>query len=198
MNSYEENNILKVNVKRKNLKSKDIVINEIKNEDNFKTKNIKNKRIKSKYSMSNEIHPFPSEEELFHKNRIKKKDEENIKTIDFFQNKELSEDKKDDSNNINSYNNKINEKEYKGFLGRILEWLNYFFHEIPLLWKKEELVQGYDANGNIVMRPKEKIPIKHRNTNYIVKNNVENETNTASLDYTTEGINYGILFNKTY
>ena len=73
--------------------------------------------------------------------------------------------------------------------------MSYIFHEIPLLWKKEELVEGYDANGNIVYRPKKKIPVKEKNNVDIEKINIENEANSAGVDYSTRGINYGVYFN---
>ena len=76
-----------------------------------------------------------------------------------------------------------------------MDWLSFYFNEIPLFWKKEELVQGYDANGNIVYRPKKKIPIKETNNVNIEKMNIENEVNSASVDITTKGINYGVYFN---
>ena len=204
MNSNEQNNIIEIKVKPNNFKAKNFDINEIKSDKKLKTKNIKNKRINTKDSMSNEINAFPSEEELFRvRNKLNMKDEDK-KTIDFFQKGELLEEEKKDNNknsNNSSNNSKINEikkEENKGFFGRSLEWVNYIFHEIPLLWKKEELVKGYDANGNIVMRPKAKIPLKKKQFNNIEKKNVENEANLASLDYSTQGLNYGIFFNKTY
>ena len=204
MNSNEQNNIIEIKVKPNNFKAKNFDINEIKSDKKLKTKNIKNKRINTKDSMSNEINAFPSEEELFRvRNKLNMQDEDK-KTIDCFQKVELLEEEKEDNNknsNNNSNNSKINEikkEENKGFFGRSLEWVNYIFHEIPLLWKKEELVQGYDANGNIVMRPKVKIPLKKKQFNNIEKKNVQNEANMASLDYSTQGLNYGIFFNKTY
>ena len=202
MNSNEENNIIEIKVKPNNFNAKNIDINDIKRDKKLKTKNIKSKRINTKNSMSNEINPFPSEEQLFKvRNKLNIQDEDK-KTIDFFQKSELPEEEDDNKNsNINSNNSKINEikkEENKGFFGRSLEWVNYIFHEIPLLWKKEELVKGYDANGNIVMRPKVKIPLKNKQFHNIEKKNVENEANMASLDYSTQGLNYGIFFNKTY
>ena len=151
---------------------------------NPKNKNNKN-RIQFKNSESHKNNIFPSEEEIFRvKNKLVNKEEDDIKTnID---KKGLSED--DNNNNI-----KIEEN--KGILGKSLDWINYIVHEIPLFWKKEELVKGYDANGNIVYRPKNTIPTKENNNVDIDKMNAENEANSAGVDYTTKGINYGVLFN---
>ena len=167
-------------------------------------KNIKNKWIKFKHFKINENNIFPSEEELFHvQNKLPIKDDD-VKTNDNNDNKELSDNGNiNDNNNINSNNieinnlnnDNINNEEKKGFLGKSLDWINYIVHEIPLFWKKEELVKGYDANGNIVFRPKNKIPTKKKINVDIDKMNAENEANSASVDYSTKGINYGILFN---
>ena len=160
------------------------------NKDN---KSFNKKRIITKNSISDNNNVFPSEEQLFHvRNKTQMKDDE-IKTID-----------KMIENEIQGKDNKISDNEYiqigkkqekKGFFGRSIDWMNYIFHEIPLFWKKEEMVKGYDANGNIVFRPKKKIPLKEKNNMNLDKINVEKEANDISLDYAKKGINYGLYFN---
>ena len=159
---------------------------ERKNNPNNKNNKNNKKRINLKNSESNENNIFPSEEEIFRvKNKELMKEEDDKKTnID---KKGLSED--------DNINDNIKNEENKGIVGRSLDWINYIIHEIPLFWKKEELVKGYDANGNIVYRPKNKIPTKNNNNVDIDKMNAENEANSAGVDYSTKGINYGVLFN---
>ena len=167
-----------------------------KTEDKFKpkNKNLKSERMRFKNWDINENKNFPSEEELFHvRNKLAIKEGEDIKKNDIIINKEISDNNNNNNINSNNENRKIEEK--KGFLGKSLEWINYIFHEIPLFWKKEELVKGYDANGNIVYRPKKKIPTKEKNNNDIERINAENEANSRGVDYSTKGINYGIYFN---
>ena len=154
-------------------------------------KAFKQKRKSTKTSVSEDI--FPSEEGLFRvRNKVEIKDEEDVKTIDFIKDKGI----KESTNEFINHNVEANNKEAKkGFFERNFGWVNYLFHEIPLLWKKEELVKGYDANGNVVYRPKKKIPTKEGNNADIEKINVENEANYKGLDYTTKGINYAVYFN---
>ena len=154
-------------------------------------KAFKQKRKSTKTSVSEDI--FPSEEGLFRvRNKLEIKDEEDVKTIDFIKDKGI----KESANEFINHNVEANNKEAKkGFFERNFGWVNYLFHEIPLLWKKEELVKGYDANGNVVYRPKKKIPTKEGNNADIEKINVENEANYKGLDYTTKGINYAVYFN---
>ena len=154
-------------------------------------KAFKQKRKSTKTSVSEDI--FPSEEGLFRvRNKLEIKDEEDVKTIDFIKDKGI----KESTNEYINHNVEANNKEAKkGFFERNFGWVNYLFHEIPLLWKKEELVKGYDANGNVVYRPKKKIPTKEGNNADIEKINVENEANYKGLDYTTKGINYAVYFN---
>ena len=174
---------------------------EIKDEEIYKTKNknIKNERMKFKNSESNDNNIFPSEEEIFRaKNKLSNKEEDEIKTNVPIYKKGLSNDNNNIKDNIeinNLNNDNIKIEENKGFFGKSLDWINYIVHEIPLLWKKEELVKGYDANGNIVYRPKNKIPTKKYNNVNIDRMNAENEANSAGVDYSTKGINYGVLFN---
>ena len=172
-----------------------------KTEDKFKpkNKNLKSERMRFKNWDINDNNIFPSEEELFHvRNKLTIKEVEDIKNNDNIKNKDISDNNNNNNNNninINSDKENIKIEENKGFIGKGLEWINYIFHEIPLFWKKEELVKGYDANGNIVYRPKKKIPTKVKNNNDIERINAENEANSAGVDYSTKGINYGIYFN---
>ena len=174
-----------------NLKISEMDLENYKSEEehNSKTKSLKQKRINSKNPESN----IQSEEEIIRvRNKLIIKDDD-TKTNDFLNNNEINIKGNQISNDEDL---KIEKKEErKGIIGRAKDWLSFYFHEIPLLWKKEELVQGYDANGNIVYRPKKKIPIKETNNVNIEKMNIENEVNSASVDITTKGINYGVYFN---
>ena len=191
MKDADNNNDIKSNnidIKSDN----NIIINFGINENQRKAnKNFKQKRINIKSSTSQDI--FPSDEGLIYvKNKLGNKEDEDIKTVDFVRDKEISEN---DSISKNE-NIKITDKEQKkGFFEKNFGWVNYLFNEIPLLWKKEELVKGYDANGNIVYRPKKKIPTKEKNNVDIEKIKTDNEVNYAGLDYTKKGISYGVFFN---
>ena len=169
---------------------------DIEKDSNYKknNKSFNKKRISIKNSISdNNNNIFPSEEKLFHiRDKNQMKDVE-IKTIDEMKEKEIQEN---DNKILDNENIQIEKKqEKKGFFGRSIDWVNYIFHEIPLFWKKEEMVKGYDANGNIVFRPKKKIPLKEKNNMNLDKINVEKEANDISLDYAKKGINYGLYFN---
>ena len=95
--------------------------------------------------------------------------------------------------NIESENSK---KNGKSLFGKTFEWVNYIFNEIPLFWKSEEMVEGYDANGNIVKRPKKKIPLKDNPNNIDINDeNATNEANSNGLDYAKKTISYGVYFN---
>ena len=154
-------------------------------------RSFKQKKINVKTSISD--NNFTSEERLFHvKNQLTIKEEDEIRTIDFMKDKELKESTDNFINNNDETNNKETKK---SFFERNFGWLNYLFHEIPLLWKKEELVKGYDANGNVVFRPKNKIPTKETNNVDMEKIKLENDVNYQGLDYTTKAINYGVYFN---
>ena len=179
------------------IKNEDIEIEELQMGENNKNKNknFKQKRLyNNKNGISEENIVFPSEEKLFRirdKLTIKDDNKDEIKTFDFLKGKEKS----DKITNINNEENNDKKEEKKGFFGRNFGWVNYLFNEIPYLWKKEELVKGYDANGNVVYRPKKKIPLKKKNYSDIDKSSAENEANYAGVDYTTKGINYGVYFN---
>ena len=184
MTSNEYKN--EIRTEKSNLKISENNLESYKSEEqyNSKTKSFKQKRINSKNPELN----IQSEEEIIRvRNKLIIKDDD-AKTNDFINNNE-----RDIEGNENLQIEKKEER--KGFIGRTMDWLNFYFHEIPLLWKKEELVQGYDANGNIVYRPKAKIPTKEKNYVNIEKMNIENEVNSASVDITTKGINYGVYFN---
>lgn len=188
----EQYNKDEINVDNIDIKIDNIGINDYKIEEGKKKVNkaLKQKRMNAKTSVSEDI--FPSEEGLFHvRNKLTMKDDD-IKTIDFIKDKGI----KESTNEFINHNLEANNKEAKkGFFERNFGWVNYLFHEIPLLWKKEELVKGYDANGNVVYRPKKKIPTREGNNTDIEKINVENEANYKGLDYTTKGINYAVYFN---
>ena len=162
------------------------------NNDFIKIKN--KKRINSRKDISDEICIYPSEEKVFYiRDQLYKKE---TKNIDY--KVEEKEKEKEEINTIEG-NEVVNEEKRggkKGFFKINFGWINYLINEIPLLWKKEELVKGYDANGNVVYRPKKKIPMKEKNNNHdINKMNAENEANSAGVDYSQKGINYGIYFN---
>ena len=150
-------------------------------------RNFQSERKKFKSSQGNYNVAFPSKEKILNSKKnstLEDEDENNDKGHDTIEIKKKS-------NN----NKSVTIEEKKGFFGKSIDLVSYIFHEIPLLWKKEELVEGYDANGNIVYRPKKKIPVKEKNNVDIEKINIENEANSAGVDYSTRGINYGVYFN---
>ena len=97
--------------------------------------------------------------------------------------------KKDNNNNKNVENK-------KGFFRKGIDWINDAFKEFSLLWKNEELVDAYDANGNLVKRPKNKIPVKARQSkNDPYEEIISDEVKSSTLNYAKDGINYGVFFN---
>ena len=83
-----------------------------------------------------------------------------------------------------------------GIFGNFFGSIGDFFSEIPLLWKKEELVDGFDAHGNPVKRPKNKIPFKNDpNKKDMLFKKVDEEANISVYDNAKKGINYAALFN---
>ena len=173
---------------KKNIKTEEIEIYKYKIDENFKTRNKNFKKGRNNKFKDNNSEIIQSKEELIKiKNKLTLKDEAEIKTIDF--NKKEYEQK-------SQIPNDIKQKEKKGIFKRSLNWFNYIINEIPLFWKKEELVESYDANGNIIMRPKKKIPYKNnqkRDDKEYIKD--QNEANIKGIDCLTKGTNYGVYFN---
>ena len=92
--------------------------------------------------------------------------------------------------------NNIESKNKKGIFRKGIDWINDTFKEISLLWKKEELVDAYDANGNLVKRPKNKIPyIKKQKENNNEEEKIKHFAKTNTLNFAQAGINYGMYFN---
>ena len=90
----------------------------------------------------------------------------------------------------------IESKNKKGIFRKGIDWINDTFKEISLLWKKEELVDAYDANGNLVKRPKNKIPyIKKQKENNNEEEKIKDFAKTNTLNFAQAGINYGMYFN---
>ena len=130
------------------------------------------------------------------KNRLNKKDSKD--TEDFDKKEEsIYENQNNNTINLNEQENKKSNANEKGFFRRSLDWLYYYYNEIPLLWKSEELVEGFDANGNIVKRPKNKIPYKEKQNNIDINSQKDNnEVNLNGANYAKDGIYYGVYFNN--
>ena len=93
-------------------------------------------------------------------------------------------------------NAQITQENKKGFFNRGINWISDAFKEFSLLWKNEELVDAYDANGNLVKRPKNKIPVKSKqNENNPYEEKISDQAKSSTLNYAQDGINYGALFN---
>ena len=93
-------------------------------------------------------------------------------------------------------NAQITQENKKGFFNRGINWISDAFKEFSLLWKNEELVDAYDANGNLVKRPKNKIPVKSKqNENNPYEEKISDQVKSSTLNYAQDGINYGALFN---
>ena len=173
---------------KKSIKTEEIEIHNYKINENFKTRN-KNfiKGRKNKFNDNNSEIVQSKEELIKMKNKLTLKDEEEVKTIDF--NIKANEQKPQIPNDTKK-------EQKKGIFRRSLNWFNYIINEIPLFWKKEELVESYDANGNIIMRLKKKIPYKNKQKNIdkeIIKE--QNEANFKGIDCLSKGTNYGVYFN---
>ena len=128
--------------------------------------------------------------------KIKNSKEDSKDTEDFAQKEEPINQ---NQNNINLTQENIENKNNneKGFFRRSLDWLYYYYHEIPLLWKSEELVEDFDANGNIVKRPKNKIPYKENKNNIDITDQKDNnQVNIEGANYAKDGIYYGVYFNN--
>ena len=81
-------------------------------------------------------------------------------------------------------------------IGSFFSFFGDFFTEIQYLWKKEELIDCLDANGNHVKRPKNKIPLKHDpNKSSQMFKKADQEANSKVCDNAKQGINYGFYFN---
>ena len=116
------------------------------------------------------------------------------------ENKESILTELDEKENELNYNQNINKniahENKKGIFSKGLDWINNAFKEFSLLWKNEELVDAYDANGNLVKRPKNKIPFKaHNNINDPYEEKISDQAKLSTLNYAQDGINYGVLFN---
>ena len=158
---------------------------EIENNNDINKKSRKKDLIKYSRNLNNIEKDFKSENRLININNeieIKESVQENLN------------DEKEETE-MNKKNNNPQENK-KNFFSRIKDSINNAFKEVSLLWKSEELVDSYDANGNLVKRPKKKIPLK-KSQNEIdpieekITDNAKNET----LNYAHDNISYGILFN---
>ena len=158
---------------------------EIENNNDINKKSRKIDLIKYSRNLNNIEKDFKSENRLININNeieIKESVQEN-----------LNDEKEETEMNERNNNPKENKK---NFFSRIKDSINNAFKEVSLLWKSEELIDAYDANGNVVKRPKKKIPLK-KSQNKIdpieekISDNAKNET----LNYAHDNISYGILFN---
>ena len=158
---------------------------EIENNHDINKKTRKIDLIKYSRNLNNLEKDFKSENRLINiKNEIEIKEsvQENL-------NEEKEETEMNERNNNPQENT-------KNFFSRIKDSINNAFKEVSLLWKSEELIDAYDANGNVVKRPKKKIPLK-KSQNEIdpieekISANAKNET----LNYAHDNISYGFLFN---
>ena len=120
----------------------------------------------------------------------------------------LNEEK--DEEKINEENNNPQENK-KNIFSRALEsispkflnfnfykilWFSNAFKEVSLLWKSEELVDAYDANGNLVKRPKNKIPTKNSKKDIDpVEEKISDNAKSETFNYAHDNISYGALFN---
>ena len=158
---------------------------EIENNNDIKTKNRKIDLIKYNMNLNNIEKEFSSDNSLINiNNEIETKEsvEENL-------NNEKEESELIEKNNIPQENK-------KNFFSRIIESINNVFNEVSLLWKSEELVDAYDANGNLIKRPKNKIPLKKRQNKIDpIEEKISDNAKIETLNYAHDNISYGILFN---
>ncbi len=114
------------------------------------------------------------------------------------ENKEsVQTDLKEKENEINKDEIKdISQENKKGIFSRGIDWISNAFKEFSLLWKSEELIDAYDANGNLVKKPKNKIPLKSKEkTEDQISKNISDDIKSDTLNYAHDNINYGALFN---
>ena len=96
----------------------------------------------------------------------------------------------------NENNQSVTKKKKRGIFGKVFHAVGDFFHEVQYLWKKEELVECLDAHGNIVKRPKKKIPLKtHVSQKDPESKKVDQVAEENICDNAKQGINYGYFFN---
>ena len=102
---------------------------------------------------------------------------------------------KEDEINKEEINDNLKESK-KGIFSRGVDWINGAFKEFFLLFKSEELIDAYDANGNLVKKPKNKIPFKSKpKTEDQIQKKVSDDIKSDTLNYVHDNINYGALFN---
>ena len=176
--------------KMKEINDDDIKINikKEKNEENYYSKDnigLKHELYKYSRNLNNFEKNTQSENRLINiRNEI-----ENKESIQTELDEKEDELKKDNNNNKNVENK-------KGIFRKGIDWINDAFKEFSLLWKNEELVDAYDANGNLVKRPKNKIPVKARQSkNDPYEEKISDEVKSSTLNYAKDGINYGVFFN---
>ena len=151
---------------------------EIENINDIKTKNRKIDLIEYSRNLNKIEKEFSSENSLININN----EIENL-------NNEKEESELIEKNNIPQENK-------KNFFSRIIESINNVFNEVSLLWKSEELVDAYDANGNLIKRPKNKIPLKKRQNKIDpIEEKISDNAKIKTLNYAHDNISYGILFN---
>ena len=151
---------------------------EIENINDIKTKNRKIDLIEYSRNLNKIEKEFSSENSLININN----EIENL-------NNEKEESELIEKNNIPQENK-------KNFFSRIIESINNVFNEVSLLWKSEELVDAYDANGNLIKRPKNKIPLKKRQNKIDpIEEKISDNAKIETLNYAHDNISYGILFN---
>ena len=158
---------------------------EIENNNDINKKSRKIDLIKYSRNLNNIEKDFKSENRLINiKNEIEIKEsvQENL-------NEEKEETEMNERNNNPQENT-------KNFFSRINDSINNAFKEVSLLWKSEELVDSYDANGNLVKRPKKKIPLKKsQNKTNLIEEKISDNAKNETLNYAHDNISYGILFN---
>ena len=158
---------------------------EIENNNDINKKSRKIDLIKYSRNLNNIEKDFKSENRLINiKNEIEIKEsvQENL-------NEEKEETEMNERNNNPQENT-------KNFFSRIKDSINNAFKEVSLLWKSEELVDSYDANGNLVKRPKKKIPLKKsQNKTNLIEEKISDNAKNETLNYAHDNISYGILFN---
>ena len=151
---------------------------------------------KQSFNKHNNEKFLQSEDRLINlRKNITKKD--SLNTSEIIEKESQNIENNDNINsNLQNIESENSQKNGKSLFGKTFEWVNYIFNEIPLFWKSEEMVEGYDANGNIVKRPKKKIPLKDNPNNIDINDEkATNEANSNGLDYAKKTISYGVYFN---
>ena len=102
---------------------------------------------------------------------------------------------KTDPMEVQKESEKVTKTNKRGIFGKVFHAFGGFFTEVKYLWKKEELVDCLDANGNHVKRPKKKVTLRnHKSQRSPQFKEFDIKAKEQIYENASKGINYGVLF----